>query len=70
MENNTKDAIIFGDDPSQRATNEMKKKEMEHTLTYAIQNTEGEVRTILMTANDRFDNLNKIINSGIVVQEY
>jgi hypothetical protein len=70
MESTTKESMIFGEEEPNRPTNELRKKELEHTLTYATQNTEGEVRTILMSANDRFENVSKMISSGIVVQEY
>jgi len=70
METTTKENLIFDEEAPIRPNNELRKKELEHTLTYATQNTEGEVRTILMSAHDRLDNVSKIINSGMIVQEY
>ncbi len=53
-----------------KAHNELRKQELEHSITFATKNTEGEARTILMAANDRYDNLNKVINYGLLHQEY
>lgn len=38
MENNAKDAYLFGEDTSKQ-NNEQKKRQLENSLLYAIQNT-------------------------------
>lgn len=49
---------------------ESRKRSLEKNLSYAMQNTEGDVRSMLVNASDRRENVVRIVTNNLLEQEY